>query len=641
MESKTLQTAVERANSGRGEGNAEVNHDALSLAMESAPNGLLMLNASGEIQSVNRAVEKLFGYTREELLGARVEVLLPERLQTPRLEHRDAFNRNKSMQTVAGRDLVGLRKDGAEIPVQVHLNRIETNSGDLILCTVIDIAERVEYEHQLEVAKHAAEAASQAKSDFLARMSHEIRTPMNLIMGMNALLLRSSLSDTQRQHLEIAHRNVKRLLRLINGILDLSKVEAGNFTLEAVPFDLLEDLTECGATMASAMEQKGLQYEMRIEPDVWRYWIGDPERLQQVLLNLIANSVKFTARGKIEVSVRCELGERGEKGLRFEVSDTGSGVPRDKVGMIFEAFQQAEGALDRPSDGTGLGLPIAQSLVGMMGGRIWVEEKPEPGAKFVFTTFFQPSTEAAVRARRAANTSAAVVRPVEAGTRVLLVEDNPENVVLLRAYLEDLPLSLDVASNGAEAVEKFKRGEYELVLMDMQMPVLDGYAATRQIRAWETAKRLPRVPVVALTAHALRGALTDSLDAGCDGHLTKPVEQDDLVDAIARFANRPVARPKPAQNSIAGLRPKFLANRQLDLTKIRTALAAGDFDAIRVIGHNCKGIGTGYGFPEISETGAAIEKAATARDADRLELSLRQFEQCLVHASAEANSPVS
>ena len=187
--------------------------------------------------------------------------------------------------------------------MHIHLNRIDTHTGELILCTIIDIAERVRYQEQLELAKQAAEAANRAKSDFLARMSHEIRTPMNLMMGMNTLLLQSPLNEKQRQHVEISDRNVRRLLRLINGILDLSKVEAGMLTLAAVPFDLGEVIRECSASMSPAVERKGLEFAISIAPDVWPYWIGDAERVQQVLLNLIGNSVKFTARGKIEVRV--------------------------------------------------------------------------------------------------------------------------------------------------------------------------------------------------------------------------------------------------------------------------------------------------------------------------------------------------
>jgi PAS domain S-box-containing protein len=607
--------------------------ETLLLAVESAPSGLLMLDSQGVIQSANLAIEELFGYTRTELIGNAVEMLLPLRFREKHLDQRRVFMTTK---TRPGRDLSGLRKDGVEIPLQIHLNTIRTNEGDLILCNIIDIAKRVAFEQQLELAKQEAEAANRAKSDFLARMSHEIRTPMNLIMGMNALLLEGSLNAKQRQHVEISHRNVRRLLRLINGILDLSKVEAGMMTLEAVPFDLSELMHECAACIESSLERKGLELEISIDPGVWLYWIGDAERVQQVLLNLIGNSIKFTARGKIDVRVRSEQ-SGSRQGLRFEVRDTGCGIPPDKTSLIFEAFQQAEEAMNRPYEGTGLGLSIAKTLVEMMAGRIWVEETSKNGSKFVFTAFFPLARKEDVRNT---NVSVEKAQAVEPGLRILVVEDNPENVVLLRAYLENLSLSLDFASNGNEAVEKRQKGNYDLVLMDIQMPVMDGYAATRKIRAWEESCRAPRVPVVALTAHALIGASGQSIDAGCDGHVTKPVRKNDLIEAIVKFAKCPPRRAETVSAAIAARQPEFIQNRWLDLKKMKDALAGGNFSAIQHIAHNAKGIGSGYGFPAISDAGSVLERAAKALDPAEVEKSIRQFEDSVEAASA-ALQPIS
>jgi PAS domain S-box-containing protein len=603
--------------------------EVLVLAVESAPNGLLMLDRTGQIQSANHAVEVLFGYQREELTGRKVEMLLPERYRTRHLGHRDGFNENKKTNAMAGRDLVGLRKDGVEIPLQLYLNRIDAHTGELILCTIIDIAERVRYQQQLELTKQAAEAANRAKSDFLARMSHEIRTPMNLMMGMNTLLLESPLNEKQRQHVEISDRNVRRLLRLINGILDLSKVEAGMLTLVAVAFDLGDVIRECSASMSPVVERKGLEFAISIDPDLWLYWIGDAERVQQVLLNLIGNSVKFTARGKIEVRVRSERLGQGERGLRFEVTDTGCGIPADKTDLIFEAFQQAEGAMNRPYEGTGLGLSIAKTLVEMMSGKIWLEENQETGAKFVFTAFFPLARKEDVQEQRGGALKVEQAHALPPGLRILLVEDNPENVILLRAYLENASQSLHFASNGVEAVKKRKRNQYDLILMDVQMPVMDGYTATREIRAWERAEGKAPIPIVALTAHALSGASAESIEAGCDGHLTKPVERDDLLAAIVKFA-KPPARPADAlSEAIASRRPAFLENRWLDLSKMKNALLTRDFITIQHIGHNCKGIGKGYGFPEISKAGSNVECAARALDFMEVEKSIGEFEKCI------------
>jgi CheY-like chemotaxis protein len=216
-----------------------------------------------------------------------------------------------------------------------------------------------------------------------------------------------------------------------------------------------------------------------------------------------------------------------------------------------------------------------------------------------------------------------------------MAEDNPENVILLRAYLDNRSLSLHFALNGAEALRKQQSCEYDLVLMDVQMPVMDGYTATREIRRWEKAHGGQRVPIVALTAHALSGASAESMEAGCDGHLTKPVERDDLIAAIVKFARRSGAPKEKVPESIAARRPAFLTNRRLDLTKMRTALARGDFSSIQTIGHNCKGIGTGYGFPEFSTIGSSVETAAKALDISETEKSIERFEECVQAASRE------
>jgi PAS domain S-box-containing protein len=571
--------------------------ETLTAAMETAPSGLLILSPAGEILSANRAVESLFGYARAELAGRQMEMLLPARFREGHARQRAAFGRDADRRTMAGRDLTGLRKDQREIPLHVYLHRIDTDSGERILCTIIDIAERLEYERRLQVAKQTAEAASRAKSDFLARMSHEIRTPMNLILGMTDLLLQSPLEAQQQQHVEIAHRNIRRLLRLINGILDLAKVESGTLTMSASPFDLRATLEECAATIAARIEQTGLHFRTSIDADVWPYWIGDAERLQQVLLNLIDNSIKFTKLGQIWVRVLPERGAQGEQGLRFEVSDTGCGIPPEKAAVIFEAFQQADAAADRnadragdggiyrPREGTGLGLAISKDIVEMMSGQIWVESRPGRGSTFAFTAFLPLSTAQAVKDGGSQNAAAKAVRMVESGARILVAEDNAENQILIRAYLENLDVSLTFANDGVEAAEMRRQGDYDLVLMDLQMPVMDGYQAARQIRAWELATRVPAVPIVALTAHALIGASGESLEAGCDGHLTKPVERNDLIAAIGKFARRQSPPPPPTDDPVLAHRPVVQPAGVADLPATANARAEGELAENRAHAH--------------------------------------------------------
>ncbi|MEZ5401946.1 MAG: PAS domain S-box protein [Bryobacteraceae bacterium] len=604
--------------------------DVLALAVDNAPNGLLILDNKGRIVTANPAVGRLFGYGPEELAGKTVEVLLPEGLREAHGGYRETFHADPTVRAMAGRDLAGRRRDGAEIPLQVYLNVIDLSSGRLILCTIIDIAERVSYQNELQSAMRAAEAANRAKSDFLARMSHEIRTPMNLIMGMGALLLESQLTETQRRHLEICDRNVRRLLRLINGILDLSKVEAGRLFLDAVPFDLSEVLRESAATISPTAERKGLELRVRADPSLWRYWVGDAERLQQVILNLLGNSVKFTETGSIEVNAGPAFGPGGRSGIRIEVADTGCGVPDGKAETIFEAFQQVDGAIDRRFEGTGLGLAIARSLARMMGGDLWLSPKRGPGCLFVMTAFPRRCEAADLPSPASAAAKAA---SVPEGTRILLVEDNPENVFLVEAFLNGLSVALDFASDGAEGLRKRKANPYDLILMDIQMPVMDGYTATREIRAWEGAQGVQPIPIIALTAHALSHAVAESREAGCDDHVSKPVDRETLVAAIARHIRRgrttaegPEKRaPEPLDLAIRNRQPAFLGRRRADLATIRQAAGSGDMATIVRIGHDSKGIGNAYGFPSITRAGAVLEAAAKLGEPGALSAAIDQF----------------
>ena len=430
----------------------------------------------------------------------------------------------------------------------------------------------------------------------------------------------------------------------MNSILRRSAVDAGNLSFDEVAFDLSEVLKACSAVITSTIERKGLQLEMLTHTNVWRYWIGDAQRLRQVLLSLLANAVKFTDQGRISLTVGPARGDRGESGLRFEVDDTGCGIPREKVGTIFEALPQSEGFRRVPGRGMGAGLAFVRALVEKMSGTIWLDEKSGPGSRFVFTAFLPRTTAEAVTAPNVQAVSAKAVRQPAVGTRILIVEDNAENVILLRVYLDHLSLSLDFAENGQEALEKRSRSDHDLILMDMQMPVMDGYTATREIRSWEKANCRRRAPIVALTANAPNGPKGSTIEAGCDGHLTKPVNRNDLLGAIADFAhtaNRgrpdavvvPLSTPTPANDGMRAHRATFLANRWRDLEKLRTNLVAKDFGGIRTIAHNCKGIGTGYGFPEISSLGAEISRAAKAFDIDDLQRCFEDLKRCLSAAS--------
>jgi two-component system, sensor histidine kinase and response regulator len=471
------------------------------------------------------------------------------------------------------------------------------------------VIKRQRAEEELQRAKASAESANRAKSDFLTTMSHEMRTPMNAILGMADLLSESPLQEEQRGYVEIFQKAGANLLALINDILDLAKVESGRFELESIDFDLRALLEKIVEMMRSRAQDRGLQLTLEILPDVPSGLVGDPNRLRQILLNLIGNALKFTERGS--VTLRVERDPGGAAGwLRFNVIDTGIGIAADKSEMIFDRFTQADSSTTRQYGGTGLGLAISKGFAELMGGELGCVSELGQGSTFYFAAPFAIHGEMAALESAA---PAAAIRPEKTGgqegiTRVLLAEDSEYNVLLVRAYLKNSSIDLEVAENGKIAVEKVISSRPDLILMDLQMPVMDGLEATRAIRQAEGRTGARPIPILALTADAGEEAVARSLFAGCSEHLSKPIKRTTLLDAIARHLHG-IIRITPPEG-IEGLVPNYLASIRRDMATMMTAIGEQDCGIAGRLGHQFKGTGHGYGFPEIAQAGTAIELAA-------------------------------
>lgn len=639
---------------------------------DSAKDAILMMNPDGNISFWNRAAESILGYTAQEAIGTDLHLLLvPYRYHNDYKEALKRFHATGEGNALGKNiEILAKHKNGNEIPMELALSAVERSDGWYAIGILRDITERKRSEKELKEAKELAESANRAKSEFLANMSHEIRTPMNVIIGMSDLIKDTPLNKEQQEYALMLSHSSEILLSLIEDILDFSKIEAGKIELESIDFDLRKLIGKIVDMLKIKASEKGLVLYCDIDADVPNFLNGDPNRLRQVLLNLINNALKFTSKGQISIKIKNEdrdsLNKTEQESLTisFEVADTGIGIPTDRLDRMFQPFSQADASTTRRYGGTGLGLAISKNLVELMGGTISVKSKYGQGAAFKFTSTFKKGLDRALNPKFFCNYNdtslTSAVKANLTGIRVLMAEDNEFNQRLALIVLQKMGIAADVVCNGKEVIEAVCKNSYDIILMDVQMPEMDGIEAAKQVR-----KQGYYTPIIAMTANATPQDRLNCIQAGMDDYISKPINSDKLrsiilknikdnvesmskseehlpagaiKDSISTSSLQPsdykeifnkyqflvrVNGDESAMMQLISMIPKYLAKC---IEQLKTALDKGDIQNVVLYAHNIKGFAANCSSNRLRQAAYKIEVAAKNQDIETVRLLISEIE---------------
>lgn len=505
----------------------KIQSDTILNSVESTM--LMVSNRQGNIIFASPSVEKMLGYPVKDIMGNKWWKVTyenqQEALQVKEAIYNYVFFNKKDFIDISKRKIKTANGDYKWIEWQ-----ISKGSNGTYISIGTDITQRIAIEIELKKAKESAEQSLKVKNEFLANMSHEIRTPLNAIIGFTDLLLETQLTIEQKSHLETMRNSGEILLSLINNVLDLSKLESDKLKIEEIPFNLNKSFNNILKLMKLRADEKGISLDLKIEPNIPIQVIGDPTRLEQILLNLIGNAIKFTNKGSVQVTLKQLSETQDSSEIYFEVRDTGIGIVSNKINTVFGAFSQAKSDTSRIYGGTGLGLTIVKKLIGLLNGVIKVESKFGEGSVFKITL---PLKKDLVNGNlKEVEQEFSMDEPLDLS--ILLVEDNKTNQLLAKTRLERWKCKVDIANNGIEGVKKAQQKMYDLILMDIQMPVMDGYEATKIIKN-DISKNASRVPIIAMTAYATNADIKRAKDSGMNNYIFKPFKPRELYAILEKY----------------------------------------------------------------------------------------------------------